>query len=37
MLVSSEIHFAAPKSNSFHFEEQALLRGCFKAKLDLAT
>jgi hypothetical protein len=37
VLVSREIHFAAAKANSFHFEKEALLRGAFKAKLDLTA
>src|SRR5262249_33116776 len=37
MLVSGEIHFAAPKTNAFHLEQETLLGSSFKTKLDLAT
>jgi hypothetical protein len=37
MLVSKEIHFAASKAYSFHFEKQTLLGGGFEPKLDFPT
>jgi hypothetical protein len=37
MLVRGEIHFAAPKFDAFHLEQQTLFRACFEAKFDFTT